>query len=59
MVAAHNNDLRAAKAQGMRTAFVPRPMEHGPGQTTDLVAESGTVDLPVKDFRELAAKLGC
>ena len=59
MVAAHNNDLRAAKAQGMRTAFVPRPMEHGPGQTTDLAAESGTVDLPVKDFRELAAKLGC
>ena len=59
MVAAHNNDLRAAKAQGMRTAFVPRPMEHGPGQTTDLVAESGTVDVPVKDFRELAARLGC
>jgi 2-haloacid dehalogenase len=59
MVAAHNNDLRAAKAQGMRTAFVPRPIEHGPGQTTDLVAESGTVDLPVEDFRELGAKLGC
>jgi 2-haloacid dehalogenase len=59
MVAAHNNDLRAAKAQGMRTAFVPRPMEHGPGQTTDLAAEPGTVDLPVKDFRELATKLGC
>jgi 2-haloacid dehalogenase len=57
MVAAHNNDLRAAKAQGMRTAFVPRPTEHGPGQTTDLAAEPGTVDLPVKDFRELAAKL--
>src|SRR5574341_1073311 len=36
MVAAHNNDLRAAKAQGMKTAFVARPTEHGPGQTTDL-----------------------
>jgi len=59
MVAAHNNDLRAAKAQGMRTAFVPRPTEHGAGQTTDLAPEPGTVDLPVKDFRELAAKLGC
>jgi 2-haloacid dehalogenase len=59
MVAAHNNDLRAAKAQGMRTAFVPRPTEHGPGQTSDLVAEPGAVDLPVRDFRELAAKLGC
>jgi 2-haloacid dehalogenase len=59
MVAAHNNDLRAAKAQGMNTAFVPRPTEHGPGQTTDLTAEPGTVDIPAKDFRELAAKLGC
>src|SRR5918996_1476829 len=39
MVAAHNNDLRAAKAQGLRTAFVARPREHGPGQTTDLVAD--------------------
>src|ERR671922_2520896 len=28
MVAAHNNDLRAAKAQGLRTAFVARPTEH-------------------------------
>jgi 2-haloacid dehalogenase len=58
MVAAHNNDLRAAKAQGMRTAFVPRPTEHGPGQTTDLAADPDCVDLPATDFVELAAKLG-
>src|SRR5216683_8011595 len=31
MVAAHNGDLKAAKAQGLATAFVPRP-EHGPAQ---------------------------
>jgi 2-haloacid dehalogenase len=36
MVAAHNSDLHAARAVGMRTAFVPRPSEHGPSQTTDL-----------------------
>jgi len=43
MVAAHNYDLAAAQALGLRTAFVPRPLEYGPGQTTDLVAEaSGT-----------------
>src|SRR5678816_3660758 len=30
MVAAHNGDLAAASAQGFRTAFVPRPAEHGP-----------------------------
>jgi 2-haloacid dehalogenase len=57
MVAAHNNDLKAAKAQGMRTAFVARPTEHGPGQTTDLSADPASVDLPAKDFVELADKL--
>ncbi len=36
MVAAHNGDLAAARACGLRTAFIPRPTEHGPGQTTDL-----------------------
>ena len=59
MVAAHNNDLKAAKAQGMQTAFVARPKEHGPGQTTDLEPDRAFVDLAPKDFVELAAKLGC
>jgi 2-haloacid dehalogenase len=27
MVAAHNNDLRAAKALGLATAFIARPTE--------------------------------
>lgn len=57
MVAAHNPDLKAAKAQGLHTAFVPRPSEHGPGQTTDLAADPECVDLPVKDFIELADRL--
>ena len=57
MVAAHNNDLKAAKAQGMATAFVARPTEHGPGQTTDLAADPACVDLPAADFVELAKKL--
>ncbi len=39
MVAAHNDDLRAARALGFATAFVARPAEHGPGQTVDLNAE--------------------
>jgi len=59
MVAAHNHDLKAAKAQGIKTAFVPRPAEHGPGQITDLTADSGCVDVPARDFIDLAAKLGC
>jgi len=59
MVAAHNHDLKAAKAQGLNTAFVPRPKEHGPGQTTDLAPDLACVDLPAADFVDLAAKLGC
>jgi 2-haloacid dehalogenase len=36
LVAAHNGDLAAARACGLRTAFVARPTEHGPHQRTDL-----------------------
>ncbi len=57
MVAAHNGDLQAAKAQGLATAFVPRPTEHGPGQTTDLAPDPACVDVTAADFIELAAKL--
>ncbi len=57
MVAAHNYDLRAARGEGLRTAFVPRPLEHGPGQTTDLVPEDDW-DVVARDFVDLAARLG-
>lgn len=53
MVAAHNDDLFAARAAGLRTAFVPRPIEHGPDQTTDLEPEAEW-DLVATDFRDLA-----
>ncbi len=56
MVAAHNHDHKAAKAQGLRTAFVARPTEHGPGQSTDLAPDPACVDLSAKDFIELAEK---
>ncbi|HET6159119.1 MAG TPA: haloacid dehalogenase type II [Dongiaceae bacterium] len=57
MVAAHNSDLAAARACGLRTAFIPRPTEHGPGQTKDLRAEQDW-DLVAQDFRDLADQLG-
>jgi 2-haloacid dehalogenase len=57
MVAAHNYDLRAAQAEGLRTAFVPRLTEYGPAQTTDLAPE-GNWDVVAKDFLDLAAILG-
>jgi 2-haloacid dehalogenase len=33
LVAAHNNDLGAARRCGLRTAFIYRPDENGPGRT--------------------------
>ncbi len=57
MVAAHNDDLRAAARNGLKTGFVPRPTEYGPGQTTDLVPEEDWTVVAC-DFVDLAEKLG-
>ncbi|EGP07399.1 haloacid dehalogenase type II [Bradyrhizobiaceae bacterium SG-6C] len=58
MVAAHNNDLAAAQALGLKTAFVPRVTEYGPHQSRDFKAD-GNWDYVVTDFNDLADKLGC
>ncbi len=50
MVAAHNEDLQAAKKLGLRTCFVHRTTE-------DAEAASG-FDCVVSDFEELATELG-
>jgi len=57
MVAAHVGDLRAAKALGLKTAYVHRPQEYGPARVPTAPA-AGTFDYQVKDFKELAAALG-
>ncbi len=57
MVAAHNGDLQAAQALGLKTALVPRPLENGPGRTPPPPAP-GKFDFLAKDFRELATQLG-
>jgi 2-haloacid dehalogenase len=56
MVAAHNGDLLAASALGLMTAFVPRPTEHGPGQTSDL-EPAADYDVVAVDFLALADAL--
>ncbi len=56
MVAAHNDDLAAARAEGLKTAFIPRPVEHGPGQTTDLEPASDW-DIVAADMEDLADRL--
>ncbi|MBV8376541.1 MAG: haloacid dehalogenase type II [Verrucomicrobia bacterium] len=55
--AAHNYDLAAAKELGLQTAFIVRPMEYGPEQTTDL-SEEQRWDVIATDLVDLAAKLG-
>ena len=57
LVSAHNSDLGSARNSGMRTCFVPRLAEHGPGQTSDLSPEQDW-DLVVSDFEELAGAMG-
>lgn len=58
MVAAHNGDLKAAQAHGLRTAFVPRVTEYGPLQDRDFGSE-GKWDIVARDFKDLATHLGC
>ncbi|HEY0327552.1 MAG TPA: haloacid dehalogenase type II [Rhodopseudomonas sp.] len=58
LVAAHNNDLAAAQALGLKTGFVARPTEYGPLQVRDF-EPNGAWDVVARDFGELAARLGC
>ena len=57
MVACHKYDLKAARAFGMRTAFVPRPLEFGPGATPDIALEPW-FELYADDLVALARALG-
>src|SRR3546814_10986853 len=57
MVAAQNDDLAAAAAIGMHTAFVVRPHEHGPSQDQDLEA-TGPWDFICNDIVELGRLAG-
>jgi 2-haloacid dehalogenase len=58
LVAAHKEDLRAAAACGMRTAFITRPMEFGPKRTVDISREPD-FDFHATDFLDLASQTGC
>ncbi len=56
MVAAHSSDLAAAAAVGLRTAFVARPDEHGPGKGE--AQPEIKVDFTASSLLELAEMLG-
>ena len=57
MVAAHKDDLQAAKRCGLRTAFVRRPLERGPGAKADLSSDR-SFDFNADNFNDLASQLG-
>ena len=56
LVACHPGDLRAAKAAGLRTAHVGRPLECGPGSVPEPF-EPGEFDVVSDDFIALAKAL--
>ena len=56
MVAAHSNDLAAAAQAGLRTAFIARPDEKGPGRGESRA--SVPVDVSADGLVDLAQRLG-
>jgi 2-haloacid dehalogenase len=58
LVAAHHDDLAGARACGLRTAYVERPLELGAAQPKDVTPRDGN-DLHTKGLDDLADQLGC
>ena len=58
LVAAHKDDLEAAQACGLATAFIERPDEFGPVRRNDL-GRDHPFDYHATDFLDLAKQLGC
>jgi 2-haloacid dehalogenase len=56
MVACHSDDLAAASRAGLRTAFIARPDERGPGRGESRPAVP--VDVSAGGLLELAENLG-
>ena len=58
LAAAHNDDLRAARAAGLKTGFFARPTEYGPHQSRDFAPDEAW-DVVAADIADLASKMGC
>jgi 2-haloacid dehalogenase len=59
LVASHPSDLEAAAQCGLRTCYVSRPLEYGPGRVVEATPAVGHFDLMVEDLLELARAMGC
>ena len=58
LVAAHHDDLAAARACGLRTAYIERPLEFGAQHVKDVSPQAGN-DLHCANLLELARVLDC
>jgi len=58
LCAAHHDDLAAARACGLGTAYIERPFEFGTAQPKDVSPQAGN-DLHAKNINHLADLLGC
>ncbi len=58
MVTAHPFDLVAAQKAGLKTAYIPRPDEYGPGGRMEPVGDA-VFDIVATDLVDLATQLGC
>ena len=64
MVAAHDDDLKAASLQGMKTAYVHRPFEYGRDKLFDIAKvkdykSNKRWDIVSSDLNDLAKQLSC
>jgi 2-haloacid dehalogenase len=57
LVAAHQDDLAAARACGLQTAFIERPLEYGKNRFND-VSDNGLNTLHATSLLDLADMLG-
>lgn len=57
LCAAHHDDLQAARASGLQTAYIERPLEFGTRHIKDVSPQPGN-DLHARDMLHLAELLG-
>jgi len=58
LVAAHHDDLAAARANGLQTAYIERPLEFGAAHPKDVSPDPANT-LHATDLLHLAGQLGC
>ena len=58
LCAAHHDDLAAARACGLQTAYIERPLEFGASQPKDVSPQAGN-DWHARNITHLADLLGC